>query len=67
LAKSQNEPRYGLRARQAKRANTASIRVDQALFGVQYLQSRISALARTISLRMTAVIATLDGFPAAFI
>ena len=41
-----------------------SIRVGQAVFGVQFRRSRSSALARMTSFRMTAVMATLGGFPA---
>ena len=45
--------------------NRKSIRVDQAIFGVQVRWSRRSTLARMVSLRMMAVMATLGGFPAA--
>ena len=40
-----------------------SIRLDQARSGDQSRSSRISAFARMISFRITAVSATLGGFP----
>ena len=41
-----------------------SIRCDQAIFWAQGRLARRRALARMISFRMTAVMATLAGFPA---
>lgn len=43
----------------------SSIRCQQAVFGVHFLLSRRSALARTMSFRMIAVIATFAAFPVA--
>jgi len=41
-----------------------SIRLDQAVFGVQVRSALMSAFAISMSLRMTATMATLAGFPA---
>jgi len=46
-------------------AQRLSIRVGQAAFGVQFRCPWSSALARIASFRMTAVMATLGGLPAA--
>ena len=43
----------------------SSIRFDQGLISAHFRSSRIRALARTMSLRITAVMATFQGFPAA--
>jgi hypothetical protein len=45
------------------RSNLPSIRIGQAVFWVHFLWSRRSALAMTISFRITAVMASFLHFP----
>ena len=47
-------------------AGLRSIRLDQACFAVHFRSSRRRAFARISSFRITAVMATLEGFPASF-